>query len=450
MHSRALVAWSAAAVLSLSATVLTMSPASDAAEFTPGNSDPIAFTSGSGGSSSVLVSGTAGTITDVNVQVDGLSHGAPDDVDLELVGPTGAAVALMSDTCAGAPLSDVTLAFDDSATGSLPAGAPCTSGTYRPTDLPPADSFPVLPSASLAAFNGSNPNGMWSLRAVDDNGSQAENGLVARGFKITILTGPFLAVLPGAGTAGPANPNPLNIAVTGSSGLITDLNVTLRGVTHTSVADLDMLLVSPSGRAAWLVSDACGKGVSETLVEWTFDDEAGAPLPASGTSASCRSGTYRTSPYSDGDPDVVGDSVPPGPYATSLNVFDGASPDGNWHLYIQDDSAADGGYLTGASINVKTASRDTRVPRDTTAPQTKLTERPHRTTSRKALFKFESSEARSTFQCKLNRGAWSSCSSPVTLKHLRYGRLRFKVRAIDAAGNLDNTPARARWRVVHP
>ncbi len=88
------------------------------------------------------------------------------------------------------------------------------------------------------------------------------------------------------------------------------------------------------------------------------------------------------------------------------------------------------------------------TPPDTTAPQTKITRRPrNRTRTRRVTYRFRSSEGHSRFQCRIDRWKrFRRCSSPFRLKHLRRGRHRFAVRAIDAAGNFDRTPARDTFR----
>jgi hypothetical protein len=56
-------------------------------------------------------------------------------------------------------------------------------------------------------------------------------------------------------------------------------------------------------------------------------------------------------------------------------------------------------------------------------------------------FTFTSSEAGSTFQCRLNDGPWEACSSPKTETFPARGHYTFAVRAIDPSGNVDPTPA---------
>lgn len=87
--------------------------------------------------------------------------------------------------------------------------------------------------------------------------------------------------------------------------------------------------------------------------------------------------------------------------------------------------------------------------RDLTAPQTKIESSPSGwTVAQKARFSFKSSEASSTFQCKLDKKAWKRCMSPQTYKNLKQGKHTFEVRARDKAGNIDPSPARRTWRVI--
>jgi hypothetical protein len=85
---------------------------------------------------------------------------------------------------------------------------------------------------------------------------------------------------------------------------------------------------------------------------------------------------------------------------------------------------------------------------DTRRPNTFIHGGPGRVTrSRSASFHIASTEARSRFQCKLDRRPWRACGSSVRLRRLSRGLHSFRARAIDRAGNVDRTPAARTWRI---
>ena len=87
---------------------------------------------------------------------------------------------------------------------------------------------------------------------------------------------------------------------------------------------------------------------------------------------------------------------------------------------------------------------------DATAPETTLGSAPaSRTTSVSATFSFSANEP-AGFECKLDAGAFAPCGSPKTHTGLTRAAHSFEVRAIDAAGNVDATPAVHRWTVTAP
>ena len=90
-------------------------------------------------------------------------------------------------------------------------------------------------------------------------------------------------------------------------------------------------------------------------------------------------------------------------------------------------------------------------PRDRKPPQTVLASHPrallftHRKW-RQVAFRFASSEAGSSFRCKLDAKPYRPCASPRRYR-VRLGRHVFRVVAIDAAGNRDRTPVVFRFQL---
>jgi hypothetical protein len=65
----------------------------------------------------------------------------------------------------------------------------------------------------------------------------------------------------------------------------------------------------------------------------------------------------------------------------------------------------------------------------------------------KAKFSFTSSEAGSSFECKLDGKKTTRCRSPKTYSGLKPGHHTLSIWATDAAGNKDQSPAKRSFRV---
>jgi subtilisin-like proprotein convertase family protein len=140
--------------------------------------------------SSISVSGLSGTITDVNVTLSGLTHAHTGQVDIMLVGPSGANTLLLSDAGWDNSASSLNLIFDDSASSMAPQSTPLTSTIYKPTNYDATFFFDPAPlpssTVALSNFNGASPNGTWSLYVLDNDWPGA--GSISGGWSLTITT----------------------------------------------------------------------------------------------------------------------------------------------------------------------------------------------------------------------------------------------------------------------
>jgi subtilisin-like proprotein convertase family protein len=189
------------------------------------NTNSIAINDGTGTPypSNLTVSGVpltaVGGVKVKSVILNGLSHTWSSDMDILLQSPTGTNVTLLSDVGDIATVSNVTYTMDDAgAAMSLTGGNP--TGTYKPTNLGAADTYPAPgPGAvndatpALANFAG-DFNGVWKLFVFDD--AAGDVGAIAGGWSITFqyasvgcasgaTTVPVTVNVPAAITAQPVN-----------------------------------------------------------------------------------------------------------------------------------------------------------------------------------------------------------------------------------------------------
>jgi len=114
---------------------------------------PISLVDNGTATSNMTVSGTTGTITDINVTLD-ISHTYNWDLTVNLISPTGTKIELFSNIgSSGDNFTGTTL--DDEAGTDIADGSAPFSGTFRPFD-------------SLSLFDGQDANGTWTLEVIDE------------------------------------------------------------------------------------------------------------------------------------------------------------------------------------------------------------------------------------------------------------------------------------------
>jgi hypothetical protein len=139
--------------------------------------------------STITVSGLTDNIQDLNVRLNGFQHTWPSDVDVVLVGPTGAGTFVMGGPGGSDAVSGLILEFDDEAPGPIPASGPLVSGSYQCADyfgdsLPPPAPSPSPSNTLLSIYDGTDGNGTWSLFVFDAVGG--DMGTIANGWDLII------------------------------------------------------------------------------------------------------------------------------------------------------------------------------------------------------------------------------------------------------------------------
>jgi subtilisin-like proprotein convertase family protein len=144
----------------------------------------------------IVVSGLTGNKL-IKLEITGITHTFPGDLDFLLVGPGGTTKYIgLSDSGGGGDVSNLTFTLSDAA-AAQPSTTQWVAGDFRPYNSGANDAFPApAPAApytnaapggtdtltSVFGTNGANLNGTWSLYIVDDAGGDV--GTMA-GWKLT-------------------------------------------------------------------------------------------------------------------------------------------------------------------------------------------------------------------------------------------------------------------------
>ncbi len=147
-------------------------------------------------------------------------------------------------------------------------------------------------------------------------------------------------------SVGVADSYPSTYEVAGTVGQVGRVVVTLHDLHHSAPDHLDILLRGPGGQIVTLMSDAGGSFPVDG-VTLTFDSAATNLLPEDGQIVS---GTYAAANY--GGADTYPPPLPGPPNTTSLEEFLGTTANGDWELYIVDDTEGEEGVLGGWTLQV--------------------------------------------------------------------------------------------------
>lgn len=138
--------------------------------------------------------------------------------------------------------------------------------------------------------------------------------------------------------------------VTVSGGAITDIDLLLFNVQHSSVADLEISLTSPLGTQVTIIESFpdngifVGLGTPDNFIDTIIDDQAATILNAGA------------------EPFTGSFNVDFGAILAPLSVFNGESAAGVWQLTIRDEAGGDEGSLVSWGLEVAAVPLPAALP----------------------------------------------------------------------------------------
>jgi hypothetical protein len=241
------------------------------------------------------------------------------------------------------------------------------------------DARDALLLADQQLFAGANQCEIWGVFARRGLGASASQGLTssvmdnvaafdvpaacgtlfANGFQTTPPQPVWVQFCAAGGPitippSGPASPYPVPIVVSGIPAPVAGIRVRMQGVSHTFMDDIDALLVGPAGHNLVVQSDV-GGATGTSGISYVLDDQAATLMPDAGLLIS---GSYRPTNATAGD--LFDPPAPAGPHgnpapagaATLGSIFSGTPANGTWNLFIDDDTGADAGSISGVCLDI--------------------------------------------------------------------------------------------------
>jgi uncharacterized repeat protein (TIGR01451 family) len=188
------------------------------------------------------------------------------------------------------------------------------------------------------------------------------------------------------------------------------------------------------------VDRAGNKDPSPATWDWTVaqPNQVVITAPANGSSTN------------DTTPEVTGTGEPGSTVSVAVDgqvICDTAQVDAQGHWTCQTTAALGQGSHTATATPASGTAASSTFTVDTTAPDTTIVDGPTGAGTSSASFTYGSNETPVTYECSLDHGAWQPCTTPDVISGLSDGDHHLDVRATDAAGNTDSTPAGWDWTV---
>jgi hypothetical protein len=288
------------------------------------------------------------------------------------------------------------------------------------------------PKAYASLADGSHT---FQVRQTDAAGNVGPNATYTWTIDATAPPAPTITANP----ANPTNSTSASFSFTGEAGATFACQLDGGGFSACTSANSYSGLVEGSHTFQVRQTDTAGNVSTSASYTWTIDTSAPAAPALTSTPTNPTNSTSASFSFTGEASGTFQCQLDGGGFSacTSPKAYTGLGAGSHTFQVHQTDAAGNSGPNATHSWTI-----------DTTAPQTTIDVAPPDPSTPDVSFDFSSSEGGSTFECELDGGGFTACSSPASYTGLLPGSHTFQVRATDSAGNTDPTPASFTWTVT--